>query len=517
MFEPMFDISLPDAADLAGADDASVVAAIGVCARAEAAAAARRLAAIAELSTRHAHHHAGATDTSHWACDNWDALCAEVGAAQHLSHPSASRQMYIALALRTRLPHVGALLAQGVISARLASSIVWHTDLITNPAVLGLVDAALATDAHRYGPMSAPKTAAAINAIIARHDPAAIRRTRTDARSRGVTITTGDRDTGTAALWGRLFTTDATALDQRLTAMANGVCEHDPRTTAQRRADALGALAAGGAHLACGCGHPECPAPTTDARATAVVIHVTAEPATLNTPHDPHTRGDGPTPEPNPEPTPEPARPVLPGFLTGGATVPAPLLAHLAATGATVRPLHHPSDTPEPRYRPSTALARFIHARDMTCRFPGCDNPATDIDHTIAWPHGPTHPTNLVLLCRKHHLVKTFWPGGRSTQHPDGTLTWTTPTGHTYTTHPGARLILPTLCLPTGGLPTTTHTPPPATQRGLAMPTRRRTRTQDRTHRITTERNHNTHPRPTTTNPPTPDPPPDYGNDPPPF
>jgi len=515
MFELMFDVSLPDAADLAGADDASVVAAIGVCARAEAAAAARRLAAIAELSTRHAHHDAG-VDTSHWACDNWDALAAEVGAAQRLSHPAASKQMYMALALRTRLPRIAALLAQGTISARLASSIVWHTDLITNPAIIGLVDAALAADAHRYGPLSVPKTAAAIEAIVARHDPAAVRRTRTDARGRTVTITGSDTATGTAALWGRLFASDAAALDQRLTAMANTVCEQDPRTTAQRRADALGALAAGGTHLGCGCGRPDCPAPTGDARATAVVIHVLAEPATLQTPHDPHTRGDGPTPEPTRAPA--PARPVLPGFLTGGATIPAPLLAHLATAGATVRHLDHPGDTPEPGYRPSAALARFIRARDMTCRFPGCDNPTTDIDHTIAWPVGPTHPTNLALLCRKHHLVKTFWPGWQQRQHPDGTIDWTTPTGHTHTTHPGARLLLPTLCLPTGDPPTlnpgTKSATNPAT-RGLAMPTRRRTRTQNRTHRITAERNHNTHPAPTNYHTPTK--PPDHGNDPPPF
>ena len=57
----------------------------------------------------------------------------------------------------------------------------------------------------------------------------------------------------------------------------------------------------------------------------------------------------------------------------------------LRAGFTTVRNLGHPTTTDipaEPGYRPSAALARFIRARDMTCRFPGCDNPITDIDHT---------------------------------------------------------------------------------------------------------------------------------------
>lgn len=46
---------------------------------------------------------------------------------------------------------------------------------------------------------------------------------------------------------------------------------------------------------------------------------------------------------------------------------------------------------------PSAKLADYIRARDLTCRFPGCDVPAwnTDIDHTVPYPAGPTHPSNL--------------------------------------------------------------------------------------------------------------------------
>ncbi len=481
----MFDLSLPDSSQLRTAPDDAVVAAIRHCARAEAAAAGRRLAAIAELVARHAD---GPTDSAHWSCDNWDAMAAEVAAALGISHTLASGQMYQAVALRHRLPRVGALLAEGAISARLAGAIVWHTDLIKDPDILARVDAALAADAAGFGPLTVTRTAQAIDAIVDRHDPAAVRRTRTGARNREVVIAQGDGESGTAALWGRLLANDAAVLDRRLTRMAHQVCDDDPRTLAQRRADALGTLAAGGEQLACGCGRADCPArPEIDPRAAAVVIHVIADPVALEAAPDPHMSGEAPDPEPDVPPAPRPAA----AHLVGGGTLPAPLLAELIGAGAALRPVHHPANAaPEPGYRPSAALARFIRCRDMTCRFPGCDRPAecADIDHTVPYPFGPTHPSNLKCLCRKHHLLKTFWTGWRDKQWPDGTIVWTSPTGQTYTTRPGSRLLFPSLCLPTGELPTAANPSPVSGQRGIMMPTRRRTRVQDRGRRIDAER-----------------------------
>jgi hypothetical protein len=63
-----------------------------------------------------------------------------------------------------------------------------------------------------------------------------------------------------------------------------------------------------------------------------------------------------------------------PAVVIGGAIMPAPLLAAKVATTATIRPLVHPGDAPpEPRYTPSRQLADFVRCRDLTCRFPGCD------------------------------------------------------------------------------------------------------------------------------------------------
>ncbi len=59
----------------------------------------------------------------------------------------------------------------------------------------------------------------------------------------------------------------------------------------------------------------------------------------------------------------------------------------------------------------SAAMRRGVVVRDGTCRFPGCDRPHgwCDAHHVVHWADGgPTALPNLVLLCRPHHrLVHT--------------------------------------------------------------------------------------------------------------
>jgi hypothetical protein len=89
-------------------------------------------------------------------------------------------------------------------------------------------------------------------------------------------------------------------------------------------------------------------------------------------------------------------------------------------------------------------------------------------------------------------LVKTFW-GWDEQQLPDGTLILTSPAGHTYVSTPGSALLFPSLCRSTGGFPAPEADPPLdyCAERTAMMPKRRRTRAQDRAHRIATERRHN--------------------------
>jgi hypothetical protein len=182
-----------------------------------------------------------------------------------------------------------------------------------------------------------------------------------------------------------------------------------------------------------------------------------------------------------------------PAVVMGGGILPAPLLAAKLAGTATIRPVIHPGDSPpEPRYVPSAALARFVRCRDLTCRFPGCDEPADrcDLDHTMPYPVGPTCASNIKCLCRKHHLLKTFC-GWLDRQLPDGTIVWTSPGGQIYTTHPGSRLLFPTLCRPTAPVTAPVNVPGAPSNRGLKMPRRTSTRAQSRANRIDTERARN--------------------------
>ncbi len=91
-----------------------------------------------------------------------------------------------------------------------------------------------------------------------------------------------------------------------------------------------------------------------------------------------------------------------------------------------------------PAYRPPPRLREFVTARDVTCRFPPCRQPAwrADLDHTLAWDKGGrTCSCDLGGGCRRHHQLKQH-PRWRLEQTRPGVFTWTTPAGRTYTTGP---------------------------------------------------------------------------------
>jgi Domain of unknown function (DUF222) len=89
-------------------------------------------------------------------------------------------------------------------------------------------------------------------------------------------------------------------------------------------------------------------------------------------------------------------------------------------------------------YRPTRKLWEYVTARDLTCRFRTCRQPATrcDLDHTVPFDQGGrTCSCNLGGLCRFHHKIKQH-PRWRLTQPAPGTFIWTTPTGRSYTVQP---------------------------------------------------------------------------------
>jgi hypothetical protein len=88
-------------------------------------------------------------------------------------------------------------------------------------------------------------------------------------------------------------------------------------------------------------------------------------------------------------------------------------------------------------------------------------------------------------------LLKTFYSGvggWADRQLPDGTVEWTAPSGHSYTTTPGGSVFFPALAASTGELTIARGIEPPNIARALMMPRRKCTRAEDRRYRIASER-----------------------------
>jgi len=128
-----------------------------------------------------------------------------------------------------------------------------------------------------------------------------------------------------------------------------------------------------------------------------------------------------------------------PGQLSGYGAIPASVARELASDATWKRFITDPQtgnllDYGREKYEPPQALVDFLLARDRTCRFPGCRQPAsrTDIDHAESWESGgETTPENLGLLCRRHHRLKTHGKWSLIS-NADGSCNWTSPVGKNY-------------------------------------------------------------------------------------
>jgi hypothetical protein len=227
---------------------------------------------------------------------------------------------------------------------------------------------------------------------------------------------------GMSELWALLPSVDARRIQLALTRLAREIGADDPRTMDQRRADIAADLLLGQA------------SPTT-VDVQLIVPLTTLEGASDQPAWVP---GLGPI-------TAQEARGLLGRVGSGAPTDRQPSVRPSVVSRANLLVVEPSTgtltDLVETGYRPSLALDRAVRARDVTCRFPGCRRAAsgrasgTDLDHTVAWPDGPTAATNLAVLCRRHHRLKHSGEWDVAL-HPDGSMTWTTPTGRRYATEP---------------------------------------------------------------------------------
>jgi len=450
-------------------DPAQLIGVVGSTHRQESVLVAQRLAAVAALLGHRVTVAADRAERGGYAeIDPYQQATAEVAAAMNLSPMAASFVVSDAEALDVRLPKVATLLAEGRVDWRAVRVIIRRTELVTDERLMAELDESLSTRIGRWQGWSQRRVVNAVDAAVRAIDPDAARERRRaaeDERRIGINAL----DNGMAEVSGTVAAVAALAFDRRLSELAKQVCAADPRTMAQRRADALEALAQGSC-LACACGRPDCPTRPEDSRAAdrgavRVVINVVATDQTV------FGEGD------------------LPGHLDGHGVIDAEQVRALVAAAASLPVVVDPATSAAEalRYQPSAALERAVRCRDLTCRFPGCHRPAVycDVDHTIPFNHadpkagGLTLLTNLKCLCRQHHRLKTFGGWG-DVQLADGTVVWTSPTGRKYRTSPAGADLFPRLRAPACAAPAPT----------------RRSRSQQRSARIAQGRRHNREQRP---------------------
>ncbi|MFF0343811.1 DUF222 domain-containing protein [Kribbella sp. NPDC004875] len=157
-----------------------------------------------------------------------------------------------------------------------------------------------------------------------------------------------------------------------------------------------------------------------------------------------------------------------PAELTGYGPIPAEVARRIAADGTWRRLLTDPMngavlEASTTRHDPGALVSETLLARHPTCAWPGCNRSARECDRDHGTPFarsGRTSLSGLAPYCEYHHVIKDTpeW-GWSTTNHPDGSVTLVSPTGHRYTTVPPARGPI------TGQVPTppdpTRHDPTP--------------------------------------------------------
>jgi len=308
------------------------------------------------------------------------------------------------------------------------------------PDAVSAIEAAVLAKGRRGSPGEFRRS---LRRAVLRHDREGAKKRSEKARA-DVYVRTGPASPDTAWLDGHLRAEDAAAIKTVLDAAAASMRREpdESRGVDQLRVAAL--VAPFWAALATGLlTTPQGPLP---------LAHLGGQAPALELIVDHHETADASRPGPDPEWGAAVHEDREPATLAGYGPVTAEVARQIASCAVTgsrprVRLIDRiDADTalrlahawvPERDYRPSPALARHLRARNCRCVFPGCGMPARrcDLDHTVPWPDGETHPSNLAPLCRRHHRLKHH-AGVRLEQPRPGRFRWTMPTGHTYATGP---------------------------------------------------------------------------------
>ena len=367
--------------------------------------------------------------------DDDDFIREDVRAALHLSNYHAAERIDVARALHSTLPGTLVALTAGRVTFAQVAVLVKAVRGLA-PALAAVVEAQVLTKAPELTTgefrtkvkqtvlLAQPKT------VEERHAAAAQRRS----------VQLYPADDGMATIVAELPAPDAQTVMLALNAHAHGPGADKTLPVDARRADALTNL--------CAKALADPDLPKRHGRPTLVQVVVDLPTLLGLADHPGQLIGYGPIP-------PSVAR-SLAGDGTWQRLVVEPITGHLLDAGTT-------------RYRPNQELKDYVLTRSVVCDFPTCHTPAADcdIDHTIPYPQdqhdppddadeadetdepvetesveaagsreqrrrgGKTSACNCGPRCRRHHRLKTIG-GWTLQQHPDGSTTWTNPSGRTY-------------------------------------------------------------------------------------
>jgi Domain of unknown function (DUF222)/HNH endonuclease len=348
----------------------------------------------------------------------------EIGVALKLARGTAAGRIGTACRLLAVLPATHALWEAGRIDTLKARAVDEATAVLPD-ALAAAVEARVLPRAPEQ---SLPQLRAALARAILAVDPDGAAERHREARKDRRVHVQPEAD-GMASLWALLTATDAAGAYAWLTRLARGLGKDDPRSMDTRRADLLAELLNG--RLVTDVDQVEHDASTADDPTAGSVGRI--RPVTPGKPLIqvvvPHSTLIGADDQP--------------AELIGHGPIPADLARETAADAVWRRLVTDPLsgtvlDYGRTTYHPPAGLADHVRVRDQHCRFPLCRRKAADaeLDHVVAWADGGgTSATNLQALCVHHHKLKTHtrW---RVESHPDGRLTWITPTGHRHTTAP---------------------------------------------------------------------------------
>jgi hypothetical protein len=339
----------------------------------------------------------------------------DIRAALGRSAPSVTSRIAFAQTMVHRLPETLSALEAGMISIAHARYL-YDSVLTLDDADTAAVQAAVLPFAQGRDLVAFRRK---VRREVARLDPCSMER-RLDAALDQRRVWSRPEPDGMAMFGAYVPATHAAEIMAAIDFRATGYGPDDPRSMDQRRADALCELVRAG--IATGVGG--CPNCGKRASRPAPVVQVTVALSTLTGIDD------------------------EPGELAGYGAIPAALARRIAADPAgtwrrlVTDPVGRRVDYGRITYRPPADLRRHIIARDRTCRFPTCHRAAEqcELDHVLPWSSdGRTNSFNLIALCSRHHHAKHD-AGWQLRRRPDGSIEWTSPTGHAYlvpaTTYP---------------------------------------------------------------------------------